>query len=442
MLLRALFVLCASPGVFAFATPVCVLRAFMLASSSIEIAHAVCPFCHGNAGSCTFDSNGACPTKDILGANQEYLAGRTTTGLSLQHVDPEYSGIFRTENLQFIVELLNRPVPGTAFVLEAGTALSKVLTAIRTGMADPRVVMEQWARLAESQSASEAGNRIKDTIYNNMKLLASMKDIVNQVPSRVITSVYDTGVYRWMHAKFSAVVPVRGLDTKAVLQIAGPDGSTSGAASSATHSLASSFIPAKDWEDFMESLNLMFYFCTALGLATGTVFAQYLQDFVYNPMRLRNRSWQCAQFIYWHSLKIIEDSAGAITFANAKFKCNLTHIYEMAERSVEHHYGAAVSCFRTLPRKGGIVDPGTQTRTGAVQWNGEFTPDASQFCPIFQQAGNPPHPANLLSPEGKCLRKHVCFQWVSNKGPRGRCLSTRHGAANCDNQFLCKECVK
>ena len=50
MLLRALFVLCAAPGVFASATPVCVLRAFMLASSSFEIAQAVCLF--GRASYC------------------------------------------------------------------------------------------------------------------------------------------------------------------------------------------------------------------------------------------------------------------------------------------------------------------------------------------------------------------------------------------------------
>ena len=117
-------------------------------------------------------------------------------------------------------------------------------------------------------------------------MLASMKDVLNAAPGRVITSVYDTGVYRWMHAKFSVFVPGRGLDAKAVLSIGAPEGSASGSASTQGTQLTTAFVRAKTWQDFMECLNLMFMFVTVLGLATAPVFSQFLQDFVFSPMRL------------------------------------------------------------------------------------------------------------------------------------------------------------
>ena len=437
------FVLCASPGVLAGPPPVCVLRAFVLTSSSFQFGLGVCPFCHNNAASCTWDSDGKCPTKDIMGTNQDFLAGRTTSGLSLQHVDPEYAGIFRTDNLHSILELVNRAAPGTAFRLGADTALSKVLTAIRTGMTTPSLIMEQWAHLVESQADDDPGKAAKAAIMERMKMLASMKDIVNAVPGRIISSVQDTGVYRWMHAKFSVFVPARGLESKAVLQIAGSDGASgAGTSSQGTH-LTTTFIRAKSWHDFMESLNLMHIFVTALGLATATVFGLFLQDFVYGPMRLRDRSWQFAQELYWATLKIIEDSAGVITFANARMKCNINHLYEMAERAVCHHYGAAISCFRTHPWKGGNVDD-KPVKAGQpdVEWNGRFTASSTRFCPVFNRAGNPPHGADLLDAEGTCKCNHACFHWVDNKGTKGRCGSKSHGAAKCDNPNQCKDPVK
>ena len=191
--------------------------------------------------------------------------------------------------------------------------------------------------------------------------------------------------------------------------------------------------------EFAEILNLMTMFETTLGLAPASIWCDFIEHTVFDTIRQREKPWQLAFELLIIMLRRVEDSDGRLSLATVYDESHLQSVMDEAWRNMRHFYPI---CFRTLPGKGGIVDPGTQTRTAAVQWNGEFTPDASQFCPIFQQAGNPPHPANLLSPEGKCLRKHVCFQWVSNKGPRGRCLSTKHGAANCDNKFLCKECVK
>ena len=199
----ALFVLCASPGVLAGPPPVCVLRTFMLASSSLQFVSGVCPYCHGNAASCQWGTGGACPTQTVLESNRDFMAGKNQAGLSLQWVDPEYSGVFRSENLNSIVELVNRPVPGTAFDLRPDTLLSKILTAIRTGWTTGSLALEQLAAHAEATPDTESGKATKALIMERMKMLASMKDVLNAAPGRVITSVYDTGVYRWMHAKFS-----------------------------------------------------------------------------------------------------------------------------------------------------------------------------------------------------------------------------------------------
>ena len=47
------------------------------------------------------------------------------------------------------------------------------------------------------------------------------------------------------------------------------------------------------------------------------------------------------------------------------------------------------------------------------------------------------HGKRVLTAEGKCKYDHVCDQWVTDKGPKGRCLSAKHKRGECDNPNKC-----
>ena len=37
---------------------------------------------------------------------------------------------------------------------------------------------------------------------------------------------------------------------------------------------------------------------------------------------------------------------------------------------------------------------------------------------------------------------HVCDQWVTDKGPKGRCLSAKHKRGECDNPNKCDQAAQ
>ncbi len=71
---------------------------------------------------------------------------------------------------------------------------------------------------------------------------------------------------------------------------------------------------------------------------------------------------------------------------------------------------------------------------GAVSWNEQFQPATSKanLCQAYNRNrahDNPRH----LDARGKCIFRHLCSRYVTDKGPSGRCLSPSHAWHNCDN---------
>ena len=76
------------------------------------------------------------------------------------------------------------------------------------------------------------------------------------------------------------------------------------------------------------------------------------------------------------------------------------------------------------------------------EWNGECQPASNskvQPCPYFNTGK--PHEAKHLTSAGKCIFRHVCNHWVSDKGPGGRCESADHNWPKCDHPSKCDKKV-
>ena len=78
---------------------------------------------------------------------------------------------------------------------------------------------------------------------------------------------------------------------------------------------------------------------------------------------------------------------------------------------------------------------GEPSSTEKKPWNGEYQPadkTSIQPCPYFNK-GLQAHDSKHLTAAGKCVFRHVCSKWVTDKGPGGRCESADHSWAKCNN---------
>jgi hypothetical protein len=71
-------------------------------------------------------------------------------------------------------------------------------------------------------------------------------------------------------------------------------------------------------------------------------------------------------------------------------------------------------------------------------WNNQCQPGNSRAncCPYYNRNKAHDNPKHLDS-TGKCIFRHLCNHWVTDKGPSGRCLATDHGWHNCSNASKC-----
>lgn len=81
--------------------------------------------------------------------------------------------------------------------------------------------------------------------------------------------------------------------------------------------------------------------------------------------------------------------------------------------------------------------------TSVKKWNGESQdPTNSKIAPCPYYNNGKEHMSRHLTAAGKCVFRHVCNHWVSNKGPNGRCESTSHSWRSCDNPEKCDKAVQ
>ena len=98
-----------------------------------------------------------------------------------------------------------------------------------------------------------------------------------------------------------------------------------------------------------------------------------------------------------------------------------------------------------LQPSGDATDDDTNTRT--VKWNGKSSTGKCKFCPAYntehptKKGKSADHTKKQLKECGTCKGKHLCFHWVDDKGPWGRCEGD-HPAFKCDNPRKCDEPLK
>lgn len=119
----------------------------------------------------------------------------------------------------------------------------------------------------------------------------------------------------------------------------------------------------------------------------------------------------------------------------------------MADKVPNHDRGVMLGDARRFGEqfKNLAASAGRTPREGPEpkEWNGEFQPPGNskvQPCPYFNSGKK--HEAKHLTSAGKCIFRHVCNHWVSDKGPGGRCESCDHNWPKCDHPHKCDKRVE
>ena len=149
LLVRVLRVLLFSLSVMpssASALPRDGVRLLSLAAAAAHfklVTGTICPWCQGNAPTCTYLVDERCPTQTVIAANAaSFVAGVGEVALNAALISPEYLSIVKNENLNSLIHLHNRPAPGTSFTLTLATGISRIIRAIRVGDVSMQFVLE------------------------------------------------------------------------------------------------------------------------------------------------------------------------------------------------------------------------------------------------------------------------------------------------------------
>ena len=403
-------------------------KTMLAALVGVPVALAVCPGCAGNIASCTYDTNGKCPTIDVPTTNAALVAGLATVSagvtLTLTNIiSPRFLRMFSRAHLQAVLSLVRRPQPGTIFEIKPNTKLAAILTAVSNGL----ITMEQATLAMAGFVDDETNAEAKKLLMEKFKLLTSTKDL--KAFSTGSATATDLGVYSWLWGKITNFVAERGMQTAKV------DVPTESA--QATSVLSTSIKRFTNQVDFYESLNLFIMFSVALGLCTAVPAAEFIEYVVFDTIRMRGKPWQIACELFLVMLRRIEDSGGKLTLQNCINDTHLNTVLEEATATAKKHYP---DIFRTHGGKPGNddADGGSPRTTPLVKNVTKDTPGAKKCCVFFNTKRD--HPQDALTQSGVCRSKHVCDAWVKDKGAYGRCMGA-HSRLDCTNPNKCDTAV-
>ena len=151
----------------------------MCFAPSYEAANAGCPGCNGNLPSCTWDTNGVCPTSATILLNSQVIAGTAAVGASTDLstlVKPRFLAVFERVPLGVLTSLFNRPAKGTAFVMAATTPIKAILDAVRQGRINLNTAISEYAGfidVAEAGTDGAAKTALLAKLTRNFNMLSS-----------------------------------------------------------------------------------------------------------------------------------------------------------------------------------------------------------------------------------------------------------------------------
>ena len=410
--------------------PVCGTSTFsvLLLLFFMHRARAVCTICFGSAAAdgCVGNS-GNCPWSTIVANNAGVVTAAVGGTLSVMKLLPsKVARLFPRHVLDAISALAARLQPGQVFDPNGKTE-EEIHSAVKIGSLPKDLAHEEIQKRIFAIADTDTHATIK-----LRKLEACASSISRLVVQMSSTSSVE-GVLLYILYKLSAVVcrenqGVTSFDMCGVCPSSpatgdnGIEGGASGHGTAKSFSASLTRPPTSEHASALFNLNTMV--THAAGVAHVLAMTSFLEDVFYEPIRRGQLTWQVAFECVIIYLRMIEADPGTYTLKDVVAKAGGIDAVRTEARE------AARTLFPPSPKKdtrgggsfeGQVVGDTPTCKKGCVAWNNGL-----------------PHLARNVTSDNRCIHKHACNQWVTDKGPNGQCLGN-HKRAQC-NYEASKRC--
>ena len=380
-----------------------------------------------------------CPWITGVAANVTALTGAAASLLVVDKLLPtKLLRVFPKAVLGTLKAIASRPSNGAAPELTEATTLKAMVAAIQCGSLTKEDVILHLSCLL-SDLGGEAADEVKRKKYK------TMLSAVEHVTPRVGSSSAVTGRFVYILARLSSVVCTKSVAKFELCIECEPESSSSSSSSSS----ASSSSTSKAWlaslsrpKSFAQMACLLNHFAlvaTATGSVSTIALLPFLDDVVWEPVRLGTLSWPVAFELLLIYLNLVENSD----------KLTISTVYEStggmdakraeAEAMAQGNYSA--DCFRAHGWKPGdrtVGDDNVDRSTGKKPGNEPYvgtvihSKTTGKGCTAWNLHGDgATHLKKHVGTGGVCLFRDCCDQFVTDKGPGGQC-NRAHRRPDCD----------
>ena len=420
--------------------------AIWIFSFTIGFAEAVCTSCYGAASGCRGNPT-TCPWITQVAHNVAAFSAAAGGMLVVERLlAPKYVKLFPRMVLQIISSIHCRPKAGAEYDFTSKTN-QQIRLAVVNGHADRDQALLHFMDSIDALDPTAPG--YKDRVEQLKTALTVLKAVNPSVRSGGITD----GAFLYILARLSTVLcgtTIQSFDL--CVEVSDGEGSSSDALPTGTQKrFATSLVRPTGIIQLAALLHNFVLVCSATGLANVVALAPFIDDIVYEPLRVGSITWPVAFELLVLYLRTVENYPDQWNIANVYHGSGgIDAKRREATLAAASQYTAAV-----LRAAGGHAQPTATATAGggndataaggdATKWyKGEPKADtatSTMGCTAWNNSGK--HKAAAVKND-TCMYKHVCNQWVTDKGKNGQCHgSHKRDACTYDAAKKCAAAVK
>lgn len=406
-------------------------RMLLLLFFGVSPASCVCSFCFGNANGCSGADPNTCPWKVGLAANVAAVSTGAVIALDTL-LPPKYLRLFTRPVLQVLGIIISKPRPGTPPNFAAQT-----VKAIYTAVVGGNVYKDEAiSELNDRLTTEELKDSPNATLVKQLERAITM---VQKATVKVYANDVVDGAYSFVLAKLSLITCTASASFDLCFTC---EDDSEGSNGGGSKRYSATLKRPRTYAQMCQLLHQFQMVIVASGLASILAVGPFLEDVVYEPLRLGTYEWPIAFELVIIYLRMIENNPDRYVISNVLASGAIdVKIQEATKAAVGQYPGANFRGGRGEPRdvdadpnkgkekvfKGDVKGDNPSSNKGCAAWN----LGRSHLC------------KHVDSSTGKCTFKHACDQYVTDKGPRGQCLGDhKRAACTYDPAKKCKSPVQ
>lgn len=393
----------------------------------LKPVNSVCTFCFGDASGCNGDQS-TCPWFTGVAANVAAVAAGGAVMIKLESLLPaRFLRVFTRPVLQTLGIVSSRPKGGAAFNF-TDKSMGAIQDAVVGGIVSKDEAVREICDRLTVEESKESPN------VNLCKQLERGLHVVQKATVRVASSDITEGAYLYVLATLSHTTCVEEMPFDLCVEISDETTSAPGTPGGSRRFAASLKRP-KNAAQMFALLHQFQLVAVTAGLTNLTSIGPFLEDAVYEPVRLGSLEWPVAFELMICYIRMVENEPLQWRLSNVISGSGGMDAKRAEALSIARGLYPA-SCFRRNrgePREvGGGPRSGPQNRdekpfTGIVKGD---NPESGKGCRSWN-LGNAHLAKYVDAATGCCVFKHACDQYVTDKGPNGQCLRD-HKRKMCD----------